>query len=195
MTTQNIICTESEYYQEFRKRNHTSIHDMAKDLGARMQLVHKYAFAVLTNENVERILEFSRNILSIGAGNGYNEMLLFRAGADIIATDPKGGARDNFGFLENEWCVIEEMDHTDAMKAYPDRTIFLCWPYMSAMAWDMTKMMKSGQKLIYIGERYGGCTASDEFFDELEENFELEQIVYIPQWQYIRDDMRFFTKK
>jgi hypothetical protein len=55
----------------------------------------------------------------------------------------------------------------------------------------------AGGKLIFIGERSGGCTGDDSFFNELENNWTLEKIVGIPRWKTvgIYDEMYFYTRK
>ena len=65
-------------------------------------------------------------------------------------------------------------------KKFPEKEVLISiWPlYLDPMLTDAIKIF-TGDKLIYIGEEKGGCTADDEFFEILENNWTLEEVVNI----------------
>lgn len=47
--------------------------------------------------------------------------------------------------------------------------------------------------IIYWGEQKEGCTADNEFFDELEENWKYQGCFATPQWPDIYDGLEVYT--
>lgn len=74
--------------------------------------------------------------------------------------------------------------------------MLLCWPpYDSPMAFDALSAFR-GQYLFYIGEGAGGCTADDDFFDLLDEKWELVTICEdFYSWAGIRDNLHLYKRK
>jgi hypothetical protein len=90
------------------------------------RLFERYAHSVPTNEALQVLTELGP-LLEIGAGAGYWARLLRDLGGDVIATDPVAPS-DNAWFRGAEpWTPIQQAG-VEAVRRYPDRAIFLCWP-------------------------------------------------------------------
>jgi len=154
----------------------------------RDELIMKYAFAIPTDEVIQKLVEMSP-IIEIGAGTGYWAKLITEAGGDVIAVD--NGERDDW---TGKWFEVRDGTYEEVSN-HPDRTLFLCWPpYESDMAFETLKLYK-GKTVVYVGEGHGGCCATDEFFDYLEENFVEQKGITIPRWPGIHDYMEIWTRK
>lgn len=136
-------------------------------------------------------------IVSIASGFAYTESLANNIGADVIATDICPNEK-------NKWCIggkfftnVEKLPAVKAVKKYADRNVFMAWPpYDEPMAFQVAKNMKKGRYLIYVGERKGGCTGDDAFFEYLYKNFEEIDIEStIPVWFGLHDKLLLFVKK
>jgi hypothetical protein len=88
------------------------------------------------------------------------------------------------------------MGAVSAVAAYPDRNVFVCWPsYDEGWAGEMAMVIKSGRRLVVIGESRGGCTANNRFFDILDSKFEEVGSIYIPQWDGLHDYLWTYVRK
>lgn len=69
-----------------------------------------------------------------------------------------------------------------------ERTLFMCWPAIESWTEHVLKQYRrlGGKTLCLVGE-YRACTATDEFFDELEEHWNETETVSIPQWKGLHD--------
>lgn len=162
------------------------------DYMARDEAVKRYSFAVPCSEAVRALVKLSP-LVEVGAGGGYWAGILKKAGADVIATDI--GKQSGYSRLWSAESVLR-MSAVEAVKAYPDRNVFVCWPsYDECWAADMANAILPGRVLAYIGEGCGGCTANDRFFDILEEKYEEVEQLGIPQWGGIHDFLDIFRRK
>lgn len=158
----------------------------------REQATQKYAWAVPTTEVILKIARYSP-ILSVGAGSGYWEMLLAMAGAKVMAYDAHWEAKQQFKFEHMYYPVLHATDR-EAVKAYPEHNLFLCWPSYSDK-FALRAMRRSRCKyLIYIGE-WMAATACERFHDELEERFQRLGVLDIPSYQYIRDHVYIYKRR
>ena len=179
-----------------------------RDLGSgkpsitRHDLCHQYAWAIPDPASLAFVAEhLGDRAVEIGAGTGYWASLLSRMGVDLLCFDvappqldgsnayhsPRneegnlltGEVRDVF-YTIKEGCSRDAGDH-------PDRSLFLCWPpYDSSMAYK-TLCAYTGNRLVYIGEDLGGCTADDSFFAELDTNWHEVATHKLVQWSGIHD--------
>jgi hypothetical protein len=150
----------NEYLSEFHKAKGDA---MDHGYRSRYDLVRKYAWAVPTPQALSRVAEFSP-ILEVGAGTGYWAYLLQQQGADVLPVDkwPPGTGRNRYSHYQ-EWTDIHPGDEF-TVESHTDRTLFLCWPpYDNDFASRCVRNYQ-GEHVIYIGESYGGCNATDEFF-------------------------------
>lgn len=158
----------------------------------------RYAFPLISKDwteyLVKNIIKDSK-CLEIMSGSGMLSYALLEAGATIISTD-------NFEWSENidhysNWkrktfTHIEVMDAIDAIKKFGKEVefIIMSWPpYNEPIAYEVLKTMREvnpNLKLIFIGEDYGGCTADDNFFDNVKE---IEDKEIINHLDYINDNL------
>jgi len=161
----------------------------------REKLTNRFSWAIPSESALSAIAAVGP-IVEIGAGSGYWAMLLRERGVDIIAYDanpPRKGADANHWHVDTPtWTEVIEGSPFDAGK-HPDRTLFLCWPPMSYMAHNALRSYR-GQRVIYIGEGGGGCTADDLFDADLEREWTEESEVSLPQWYGIHDWLRIYTR-
>lgn len=129
----------------------------------RREMIKRYTFAVPTDEALA-LISAAGPVVEIGAGTGYWAELLRRRGCDVAAYDLKGEAHAHW-FPQG--CVGRvDIGGAEMAAKHPDRTLLLVWPYMDAMAHDaaVAYAEAGGQRLVYIGEGPGGCTADEDFF-------------------------------
>jgi hypothetical protein len=80
------------------------------------------------------------------------------------------------------------------VNRHPWRNLLLCWPpYADPMAEQALKRF-IGRHVIFIGE-LGGCTATYNFHEVLEEGFEQISRVAIPQWWGLHDDLTIWRRR
>ncbi len=148
-----------------------------------------------TDEMIREIKKYSP-ILSVCSGYAYTESLLEKEGVDIVCTDIHPNKK-------NAWCMdgkfytkVEELDAEEAVIKYNNRNVFMAWPpYNYDVAERVVKAMDKNKVLIYVGERSGGCTGNDNFFEYLNNNFEeIESDISIPKWEGLHDNIYFYKK-
>ncbi|GAA3222712.1 hypothetical protein [Actinocorallia longicatena] len=155
---------------------------------AQMQLQGVYAHAIPAPQTIEWISEFSggRPIVELGAGRGYWAAQIARQGLSIEAydSDPPDSARSiSFPGAAGQvdvWHPVGDLDGFAARAMPADYALFLCWPpgWGDSMAFDALTSFEAagGERLIYIGERKGGKTGNDAFFDALSARWKLESV-------------------
>ncbi len=159
----------------------------------RHRYVYKYAWAIPCKAALEAIAKHSP-IVEVGAGSGYWASLLSKVGVDIIAYDI---APENVHLSKKhhrwKWFDVKKGDEK-SVAAHSDRALFLCWPpYNEDMAFNCAKQYK-GDVILFIGER-NGCTGTEEFFDYLDEHFELEDSIELPVWLGLHDALYIYRHK
>jgi hypothetical protein len=144
----------------------------------RDEYVKKYAWAIPDDKAI-KICKKYLPILEIGAGRGYWASLI---GHDIQCFDIEK--------YENTYYPIDTK-----FKMDNSCTLMFCWPpYDDQMAFDYLKEY-TGDTIIYIGEGCGGCTADDQFHDELENSWKEIETYKIPQWPGIHDYLSVWRRK
>ena len=175
--------------------------------GALLELRRYYSFAIPTHEAIETIKKYSP-ICEMGAGSGYWAKLLTEAGADVIAYDTvvpfeikSYAEREDLmeqGVECNRWIrrLHFPVQHCDEEFIPPaNRTLFICWPpYDEPMANDILNRYQ-GDTLVYIGEGPGEACADDNFFETLEEHWEIIDNAQIPRFYGIRDYLDIYQRK
>ncbi len=166
------------------------------DFYIRHILTRKYSWAIPNEEALQAVAE-AGPVVEIGAGTGYWAALMRARGADVIAYDKhpvESGGNHYHPASRESWTEIVNGDESSAAK-HPDRTLFLSWPvYDEPVAYNALQAYK-GNRVVYIGEGWGGCTGDDKFHNLLERDWNLEKSVDIPQWDGIHDWLRVFTRK
>jgi hypothetical protein len=136
-----------------------------------------FAWAVPTEEAVRTVLEYSTNVVEIGAGSGYWAWTMRQVGIKVAAFDANPPP-----FTWHEVMLGDER----AVLFFPGHTLFLCWPpWNSEMAYNALYYHR-GNYVLYVGEWWSG-SATPHFFEQLVSRFDAIEVVAIPQW-FGRDD-------
>jgi len=156
----------------------------------RQKYVREYSWSVPCEEALDAIIKFADGgtILEIGSGTGLWAKLLQERGAKIIATD----IADNTHGHEKRYCDIENIEAFSAIEKYNDCDVIMySWPSYGAfwtgcsLATWIGKYFKN--KLIYIGESYGGCTGDDRFNSIAGSG--QEHCIPLKQWYGLHDEL------
>jgi len=168
----------------------------------------KYSWSIPDPVSVAFVAEhLGHKSVEMGAGTGYYAWLLAQAGVDILCYDiaPPSIATDNhyhspradrYGDFSGETVNTYHpvlQGTPDLLQHHTDRSLFLCWPPMSEMASQCLASYK-GDKLVYIGEYDGGCTADETFFATLEKNWTEIARRQPLQWDGIRDVIQVYER-
>jgi hypothetical protein len=169
-------------------------------LSVRENLVRLFAWAIPNREAVNRIAKESP-IVEMGAGTGYWAKLLRDEGADVVSYDaapPPSAANqwhDSDGVVPVKLWSPVEIGTPNALVQHQDRALFLCWPpYSTPMAAECLTHWK-GKTLLIVGEGNGGCTADDDFWEELERSFDEVEVIDIPRWMGLHDALYVFQRR
>lgn len=161
----------------------------------RRQFTDKFAWAIPTEEAITAIKEHidGRALLEVGAGLGLWARLLSDAGITVTATDLKQSpAHADFSMMET-YFPVERRGAVSAVRKYQEcRALMLCWPpYDGPMAAKALREF-NGDRVVYVGEGAGGCTANDAFHRRLEGEWVEVRSVSIPQWEGIHDRVELY---
>ena len=154
-------------------------------------------FALITKNFVKALSEWigDRSVLEIMAGTGYISKSLKNEGVNVVAvTDIK---ESSWGF-KREWTEVEKLSANDAIMKYNNVDIIICsWAYMDNNMYEALLTMREYNPnaiILYIGENQGGCTANDNFFENLisieDDAFEENVIPLYRRWGGIHDEPR-----
>lgn len=169
-------------------------------IGRGTELCRKYSWAIPDEAALMAIRNFGDDrIVEVGAGNGYWAHLLEQMNVEITAYDVE--PYDNHWMDGTKWGRVIQRDGLESVLSEQEQqyhwrpfTLMMVWPYMNEMAYD-SLMAYEGQRLIYVGEGQGGCTASDDFFDALDDMWDLVKTVFIPQWGGMHDYLELYERK
>lgn len=138
-------------------------HMNVKSFTVRTAMTKQYSFAV-PNKAALDLIASCGPVVEIGAGTGYWAKMLRLHGCDVVAYDVMLEAWSKWfpnGLVDE---VLE--GGIDKAAEHASRTLLLVWPYMDSTAYDtvMAYAKAGGQRVIYVGESHGGCTADEDFF-------------------------------
>ena len=124
--------------------------------------------------------DYTINILELGCGVGSFAFALRQLGVNVIAVDDYSRATYageygvGFDYDRDAWIPdIINMDNEAAVREYGKGVdfILISWPeYASDSAYKSLLAMREVNPnacMIYVGERAGGCTADDDFFENV----------------------------
>ena len=166
----------------------------------RDRLTAQYAWAIPIEPVLQRLADLSP-ICDLGCGTGYWADLLEKAGArKVLAVDssPPLDAKNHYHRFERgvdiRHYVHVVRGDANTFNVPASHALMLCWPtYGTAMAANALKRYR-GDRVIYIGEGFGGCTADDAFHNALEKCWKLTAHYDIPQWPGIHDSVRVYER-
>jgi len=182
--------------------------DSNDDGPRRDELTTRYAWAIPDPASLAFIAEHANGrIVEIGAGTGYWAWQLSQLGVDVVAYDRNPPDRGG-----NHWHSPRGADGNPSKQPmpvffpvrrggapqaarHPDRTLLLCWPPYTSTVARRALRAYSGQRIIFIGEGWGGCTADDAFFRALERGW-VEVVAHrLVQWSGIHDWATVYDRK
>lgn len=130
-------------------------------------------YTVITKEFCSALSTFIGNhsVLEVMAGNGLLTYGLRQYGVTSHATDDQSWHTSFNMWIDD----LEVLDGVSAIEKYGHNVdyIIVAWPPMDSVIEDIVtaikKLNRPELRLIYIGESCGGCTATEKFFDMVEE--------------------------
>ncbi len=158
----------------------------------RDHFVANFSWAIPSKPAINLIKQFVDEdiVLEINAGLGLWSKLLQDEGTNIIATDP-------YEYKDKtSYTTVVRADHFESINKFGNEAnvLMTCWPdYNKNYAAEALDIFK-GNKLIYIGESWGGCTADDSFHASLNKIWQLKETEAIPQWTGLRDRLHLYTR-
>jgi hypothetical protein len=128
-------------------------------------------------------------LLSIGSGLGLWEFLMSNAKINVIATDIKIPIRT---FFTKE--KYEEHEAKTAIVLHPEANVlFVNWPYTFA---EEALHLFKGKFVVNIGEGVGGCTGNiREILDNEDGEWSVYNVVRIPRWYGVYDNLKIYERK
>lgn len=174
----------------------------------RRALCKKYTWAIPDPKSLDFVAKWSNGkLIEIGAGAGYWAWQLSMRDVNVLAYDVRPphmfidngyhspydeSTRKPLGELREIFFDVRK-GAISKLSGKPDRTLFLCWPPMTGMAVNALRRYR-GNRIIYIGEDSGGCTANDDFFGELSRNWKEVGRHNIKRWNYINDRIEVYER-
>lgn len=165
-----------------------------KSFAIRSIIIELQGFCIVDKQWTKKLSAWigNRKCLEIMAGKGTISKALQDNGVNIIATDDYSW-KGSFNF-DNLFTDVEKIDCLSAIEKYKDRDIIIMsWAYMDDTSYWVVQKLKTinpNAILISIGEGYGGCTDSCEFFDLIEDHENLFDF-NIPSWNDIHDYLKY----
>lgn len=187
----NILTHHAEWKEAYERLIQIGLYEH----GARRALVGKYAWAIPCEAAIQAMLKIGP-IVELGAGTGYWAWLLRKRGADVLAFDaePPPSELNHWHKINDPWIKVER-GKAGVASDFADHSLFLCWPpYDDEFAADALKAYL-GNRIIYVGENQGGCTAADSFFEALERDFVERETVNLPQFDGIHDYLTIYERR
>jgi len=171
-------------YNSFERPN-----DLLSSFRAREECTKRGMWAVVDKHWTKELAKWigNRKCLEVMAGAGWLAKALDFYKVDIIATDDhlwKNGRHKEMKVVY----PVEELDGLEAVKKYSDRDILIVsWPpYNEKAICSICDKWGNGKPIVYIGEDYEGCCATDLFFKNFKRSEEQPNIK-IPQWWGLHD--------
>jgi hypothetical protein len=143
---------------------------------AREVYLQQYGCVRWTEDALQRVRKLSP-LIELGAGTGHWQQELTLRGADVLAFDNFSTPSPAAGNINNQ-AVVGKVAHGDESKIDQNRrrTLMLCYPPDDEFASRCLELYQ-GKWLVYIGEGRGGVNASPDFFDELEKNWVVHEVL------------------
>lgn len=165
----------------------------------RDQFISNYSFAVPSSNAIDVIAGLGVKLIEFGAGTGFWAALLAQKGCDIVCIERRGGKSEN-GFCQKLgfWHEVRAVGAEAGLRLMKaeTRTPLLVWPpYEKPLATIVAQEVPRGELLIYVGEGSGGCTGDKRFHSLLAERFDEQDMVPIPQFRGIHDELYVYRRK
>lgn len=186
--------------------------DVIKNMQKRKKFQTNFSWAIPSKKVVKSIVDFANHetIYEIGAGKGYWAYFIDKMNGKIKCFDnpecvfhyfqnpQKNNCNQNLNnittfktFYPVDFCCTNEI----IKKCKKANILMFCWPeYNKNWAYEYLNKIFP-QKLIYIGEGFGGCCANNAFFNFIEKKYDEIEFIDIPQWEGLHDYCFFYERK
>ena len=137
----------------------------------------------------------NKKVLEVGAGQGWIASKLTELGIDITPTDLYPNSDNPYWKGEySPFVYVEQKEAIDAVKEYDFDVLLMSWPcYGDDWAYETLKQLPCGKDLLYIGESYGGCCATPEFFELIDTKYkEWEIYTHYEPFDAIHDQVIYY---
>lgn len=192
-STIKIVQVPNPYLDHYQQMTKDFGDDSIGLFGIREKAVRRFAWAAPNRAAIEAITDLGP-VVEIGAGAGYWAALIAGHGADVVAYDAKPPSTEVNTYVEGTGVFFDVFaGGPERAGEYPDRALMLCWPPMTPFA-EAALRAYEGDTVVYVGEGWGGCCATDEFFDELDRSWTRTRTVAIPTWPGIHDTLSVWTR-
>jgi len=167
-------------------------------------IYNQNSFTVLNHEFLLKIVEIIKinnfkKVVELGSGtsifskwlNVYLKKDNFEV--DVIALDKH---EEDYFDIKNFFFETKNYDAIKHMNEFQEKDILyiLGWPSLDTpFAFNVLNNLKFNNKILYIGEQKGGCTADDKFFDNLK-NFKILEIKNYKSFTCIHDQPYLISK-
>ncbi|MER7167262.1 hypothetical protein ABT336_14480 [Micromonospora sp. NPDC000207] len=137
----------------------------------RTALTDRYAWTITDPATVAFVAEHL-NGLAIDplAGTGYWAYLLGQAGVEVVASDHQP-PNETTNHYHHAGVTHTRVKQDDAIKAVARRcagwSLFLAWPPYDEPTGTNIIRAYEGDRIVYVGEGYGGCCGDDAMFELL----------------------------
>ncbi len=142
----------------------------------RGELTSTYAWTVTDPATVAFVREHAgATVVDPMAGSGWWAHLLDQAGIAVLASDlnPPDGTKANNWHRGGSHVPVGRADAADAVALAPAAaTLLLSWPPYDADIGARIVEAFRGDRIIYIGEGWGGCCGDDTMFELFERDFD-----------------------
>ena len=187
-----------DFYTRFGYYGNFNIEEEMDGFKRRDVVIENMGFILISQDWIDTLSEIlkGKNCLEIMCGTGALTKCLKDKGVNIKATDNfSWGGVSNWNKDKNYWTKIENIDCIDAIEKYGIDLdyIIMSWAYMDDTGYRALLKMREVNpncKMIYIGESDGGCTADDNFFNEINiiQNEKINEINQLyKSWEGIYD--------
>lgn len=172
------------------------------DYNIRQNFCFNWSWAIPDEDSVKEISKFlidEKMVLEIGAGLGLWSRLLQDQGTKMVPIDiDDDKIRSQHISFDSGFTKVRLLSKQDIDLLLDNNfgsSLFLCWPsYNKDWAYQYLKKLEPN-KLVFIGEDNGGCTADENFFYELHRKYEEVNRIYHKNWDGIQDSITFHVRK
>lgn len=159
-------------FEEVERTTQKILYGVTDPPDARRRYEAEFGPCKCTPKAIETLLPLSP-LVQVGAGRGHWEHDLTCAGADVVAYEDSGVLRALSGVgLVGRILPGGE----DELKHHADKTLLLVYPPPGETALRWVEAYE-GDDMVYVGEGRDGLNACDEFFDKLDEEWEVTTIM------------------
>lgn len=158
--------------REIPQRYNEEFINSFKSIESRFEVIPKQGYPLVTWDWIDILVSFigESKCLEIMSGLGTISYALRQKNIDVICTDDCSW---DDRWDDNKWTDVERKDAIEAIKEYGTSVdyIIMSWAYMDDTAYRCLQTMRETNpncKMIVIGEGYGGCTADDDYFENIE---------------------------